>query len=264
VAEFTAKDVQALRKATGAGMLDAKRALEHAGGDMEEAARWLRLEGLSGAASRATREAVEGAVAIASTPTAVAAAALRCETDFVAKSEEFVEAVEELARLVAERGEAARQAFAPKLEELAQRVKERVEVGELVRFAREPGSLIATYLHRQAGRGVNAVLVELEGGDESLGHEVAMHIAFARPAYLRPEDVPPAEVEAERALLEEITRKEGKPEAQQARIVEGRLQGWFKERCLLEQPFVRDEKRRVRDVLGQATVRRFAQVVIGT
>lgn len=107
-------------------------------------------------------------------------------------------------------------------------------------------------------------MVELEGGDDELAHEIAVHIAFARPAYISKDEVPEEEVATERATVEEISRKEKKPEAAMAKIVEGRLRGWFKERCLMEQDYVRDEKRTIAELLGGARVVRFAQVVVGS
>jgi elongation factor Ts len=107
------------------------------------------------------------------------------------------------------------------------------------------------------------VLVEMRGASDELAHDIAVHVAFARPVYLRREDVPAAEVEAERATVETISRNEGKPEAALPKIVEGRMNGWFKERCLLEQAFAKDEKRTINDVIGGAEIERFAQVVVG-
>jgi len=106
-------------------------------------------------------------------------------------------------------------------------------------------------------------LVEMRGAGEDLAHDVAVHVAFARPQYLRREDVPQAEIDAERATVETISRNEGKPEAALPKIVEGRMNGWFKERCLLEQAYAKDEKRTIADLVGQAEVVRFAQVVVG-
>ena len=124
--------------------------------------------------------------------------------------------------------------------------------------------VLDSYLHVQNGRGVNGVLVELEGGSIELAHDIAVHIAFARPEYLSREDVPADVVAAERETMLAIARNEGKPEAQLDKIVEGRLNGWFKERVLLEQPFARDDKQTIAQVLGGAAVRRFAQVVVGS
>jgi elongation factor Ts len=264
MASVSAKDVQALRKATGAGMMDAKRALEEAGGDMEEAARLLRVQGLAGAAKRSGRDATQGAIALAVEGSAAALVELRCETDFVAKSAELVGLADELARLVAAKGEEALADRKEAVDALAAALKENVSVGTVVRFELAEGSVLGTYLHSQAGRGVNGVLVELAGGSEELAHDIAVHIAFARPAYLDRSQVPAAEIDAERATVEEMSRNEGKPEAALPKIVEGRMQGWFKERCLLDQPYVKDEKRSVADVLGGVRVLRFAQIVVGS
>jgi elongation factor Ts len=110
---------------------------------------------------------------------------------------------------------------------------------------------------------VNGVLVEVAGGDDELAHDLAVHIAFARPAYLRRDDVPASAIEAERATLETITRNEGKPEQAIAKIVEGRLGGFFKDIVLYEQPFAKDDKKSITDIVGSAEIVRFAQVEIG-
>ena len=260
---FTAKDVQALRQATGAGMMDCKRALVEADGDQESAKRWLREQGLAGAAKRSERDASQGAVALAVTGANAAIVELRCETDFVAKADGFVALVDELAQLVAAKGDGAAAERADVVDDLKTTLKENISVGRVVRFELGSDSVVGSYLHVQAGRGVNAVLVEMRGGSEELAHDIAVHVAFARPAYLRRDDVPAAEVDEERATVEQISRNEGKPEAALPKIVEGRMNGWFKERCLLEQAYAKDEKRSVADVIGGAEVLRFAQVVIG-
>ena len=190
MADFTAKDVQALRRATGAGMLDCKRALEETGGDIEKAKQWLREQGLAGAAKRSDREATQGAVALAVSGRNAAIVELRCETDFVAKAETFVNLTDELAQLVAEKGEQAAADRADDIDELKTTLKENISVGQMVRFEMGEDSVVGTYLHMQSGRGVNAVLVEMRGGTDELAHDVAVHVAFARPSYLRREDVP--------------------------------------------------------------------------
>jgi elongation factor Ts len=127
----------------------------------------------------------------------------------------------------------------------------------------QPGQVVDTYTHLQAGRGVNAVAVVIEGGDEELAHNLAVHIAFTKPTYLSRDDVPEADIEAERATVAEISRNEGKPEAALAKIVDGRMNGWFKDRVLLDQAYVRDEKQTITGMLGSARIVSFAQVVIG-
>lgn len=261
---ITARDIQSLRQATGVGMLDAKRALEENDGDMDEAKKWLRLKGLADKDKRSDREASQGAVAVVRQGSTAAMVELRCETDFVAKAPDFVSLVDELAAAVAAKGEDAVAGRQDEVDQLATSLKENISVGRVARVEAAEGEVLDAYLHQQAGRGVNGVIVLLRGGTQELAHDVAVHVAFAKPAYLRREDVPAADVAAERATVEQISRNEGKPEAALPKIVEGRMTGWFKERCLLEQPYVRDEKRSVADLLGSAEVVRFAQVVIGS
>lgn len=262
--EYTAKDVQSLRRLAGVGMLDAKRALDETNGTMEQAVQWLRVNGLAKAGARDGREASQGAVAAVRQGKTAAIVELRCETDFVAKAPEFVSLVDELAELVAAKGEDAVAERQEDVDRLRTSLQENITVGRVVRMESGEDQVLDTYLHQQSGRGVNAVLVLLQGGTQELAHEVATHIAFARPQFLRREDVPADEVAAERATVEEISRKEGKPEAALAKVVEGRMTGWYKERVLLDQPYVRDEKRSVSALLGGATVVQFAQVVIGS
>lgn len=262
--KFTAKDVQALRQLTGAGMMDAKRALEATDGNADEAAKWLREQGLGGVAKRAEREAGEGLVSLAVTDSAGAIVELRCETDFVAKSPELVGLAEELAALVAKGGEQATSERDSELDNLRTTLKENINVGRVVRLEIGDSSTLGSYVHIQNQRGVNAVLVELRGGNPELAHDIALHISFAKPKYIRRDEVPEADVAEERATVEQIARNEGKPEAQIPKIVEGRMNGFFKEQCLVEQAFVKDEKQTVANLLGTVEVLRFAQVVVGS
>ena len=261
---FTAKDVQSLRRLAGVGMLDAKRALEESDGDLDRALQWLRVRGIAKASAREDREASQGAVAAVRQGNSAAIVELRCETDFVAKAPEFVSLVDDLAALVAAKGPDAVSDRQGEVDQLRTSLQENIALGRVVRMESGDGQVLDTYVHQQAGRGVNAVIVLLEGGTQELAHDVAVHIAFARPGYLRRQDVPEADVAAERATVEEISRNEGKPEAALPKIVEGRMNGWFKERVLLEQPYVKDEKHSVADLLGSATLVGFAQVVIGS
>src|SRR5579872_133297 len=155
MADFTAKDVQRLRQMTGAGMLDAKKALEEASGDMDEAIKKLREKGLAGAAKRQDREATQGAVAAVRTGEAAAVAELRCETDFVAKADDFVALTDELAALVASKGEDAAGELDDEIDRLRTTLKENISVGRVKRLAAEAGQVVDTYVHQQAGRGVN-------------------------------------------------------------------------------------------------------------
>jgi elongation factor Ts len=263
MAEFTAKDVQRLRQMTQAGMMDCKKALEDTNGDFEAAAKLLREKGLGSAAKRSDRESSQGAVAIARAGDAVALVELKCETDFVAKSPDFVNMANDLAAAVAADGEAAAQERADAIDDLKVTLKENIQLGQVIRYQAAPGNVIDTYLHVQNDRGVNGVLVELSGASQEVAHDVAVHIAFGRPEYLRREDVPAEQVEAERATLEAQARNTGKPEAALPKIVDGMLNGWYKERVLLEQPFAKNDKQSVEQVLGGGDIVRFAQVVVG-
>ena len=263
MADFTAKDVQELRKATGAGMMDAKKALEATGGDREAASKWLREKGLGAAAKRGDRENTQGAVAIARDGDIAAMVELKSETDFVAKSPDFVNLADELAAMVAAKGEQAASERSDAIDELKVVLKENIELGRVVRYEASSGNVLDTYLHVQSDRGVNGVLIELKNGSQELAHDLAVHIAFGKPEYLRRDDVPQAEVDAERQTLEATARNSGKPEQALPKIVEGMLNGWFEERVLLDQPYAKDDKQSVQQVLGDAEVVRFAQVVIG-
>ncbi len=240
-----------------------KNALEEADGDLEEAAQILRLKGLAGAAKRSDREASEGAVAAVRSGDAAAVVELRCETDFVAKADDFVALTDELAALVAAKGEDAVTELNEEIDRLRTTLKENISVGRVRRLVAQSGQVVDTYLHQQAGRGVNAVAVVIEGGTDELAHDIAVHIAFTKPTYLSRDEVPQADIDAERATVLEISRNEGKPEAALDKIVDGRMNGWYKERVLLDQSYVRDEKQTIASMLGSARIVAFAQVVIG-
>ncbi|MGA0064698.1 MAG: translation elongation factor Ts [Ilumatobacteraceae bacterium] len=258
-----AKDVQALRQATGAGMMDCKKALEESAGDYEAAKKWLREKGLAASAKRAERESNQGVVALSIDCPQAAIVKLKCETDFVASSESFVAEAQALADLVRTKGEAAVAERSQQLEDLKILLKENIDLGEVVRFEAAAGNIMDSYVHIQGGRGVNVVVVEMKDATEELAHDVAVHVAFARPSYLTREEVPADVIAAEKATLETATRNEGKPEAAIAKIVEGRLNGFFKDIVLLEQPYAKDDKKSVKDVIGKASIVRFAQVFIG-
>jgi elongation factor Ts len=261
---ISAKDIQNLRNAAGVGMMEAKKALEANEGDHEAAMKWLREQGLASMAKRTDRDNAQGAVAVGKAGDNYAIAQVKCETDFVAKSPDFKALVQAIADSVAADGEeAAVAAHKSTLEKLIVSLKENIEVGRLVRFVPAAGSVVDSYLHIQSERGVNATLVEVAGGDQEMAHDIALHIAFARPQYLSRDEVPAEAIASERETLETLTRNEGKPEAAIPKIVDGRISGYFKERCLLEQEFAKDNKQTIAGILGKATIVRFAQVQIG-
>jgi elongation factor Ts len=243
--------------------MDAKKALEENGGDMEAAAQWLREKGMAKVAKLAERENSQGSVAVVVDGNVGAMVELKCETDFSAKSDDFVSLTQDLADAVMARGTEAVAELDERLDALRISKRENIDLGKVVRFEAAEGAVLDSYLHLQDGRGVNAVLVEIAGGDRELAHQIAVHIAFAKPPYLTRDEVPADEVERERANLEGITKAEGKPDQAVPKIVEGRLNAWFKDQVLLEQPYVKDDKKTISELLGGATLVRFAQVFIG-
>ena len=259
---FTAKDVQNLRQATGAGMMDAKRALTETDGDFDAAAKSLREKGLAKSVDRADRENTQGAVAVGSGDGVAVIVELKCETDFVAKSEEFLTVLDQLVDAVVTDGTV--DAYKERVDDLKVTLKENIDVGRVVRLEVGPEQVVDTYLHKQEGRGVNAVIVVLDGGDQELAHEVAVSAAFSKPRYLARDEVPQAEADEERATLEGITRAEGKPEQAIDKIVTGRLNAWYKDRVLLEQAYAKDDKQTITQLLGDAKIAQFAQVYIGS
>jgi elongation factor Ts len=277
--DFTAKDVAALRKATGAGMMDCKRALEETGGDLEAAKDWLRAQGITKQAKRSGRAAQQGAVDVAVNGSAGAVVELTCETDFVAKGGDFRDLVAALVRQVAEQGDAdiESQLFeggtvADAVQALGAKLGENVGIGRVARYETTDG-LLDAYKHIQNERGTIGVLVELGGVDpddakaREVAHDVALHVASAAPRYARRDDVPAETVEHERAVLEELTRNEGKPDQAIPKIVEGRLNGFFKDNVVAEQPFIREPKTTVGKLVeglgAEATIRRFVRFKIG-
>ena len=263
MADFSAKDVQRLRQLTGAGMMDAKKALVENAGDFEAAAKWLREKGLTSSAKRDDRESSQGAVSIARSGNVAAMVELKCETDFVAKSPDFVALADQLAAAVANDGEGAAAAKQEAVDDLKVTLKENIQLGRVERVEAGEGDVLDTYLHVQNGRGVNGVLVVIAGGTQELAHDIAVHAAFGKPRYVTRDEVPANLVAEERATLEAQARNSGKPEAALPKIVEGMLTGWFKDQVLLDQPFAKDDKKSVAQVLGDAKLVRFAQVVVG-
>ena len=269
------EDIKKLREQLGTGMVDTKNALEEAGGDVEKATEILRLKGAKGNAKRADRSTSEGLV-IAHEGNGVAyLMELACETDFVAKNDKFVKLADDVLAAVvaagAENAEAALAApagsgtIASMIDDQAAIIGEKVE---LRRVAKLSGENFAVYLHKtnkdlppQVG-----VVVAYSGSDADTARSVAQHISFADPQYLSREDVPEEAVEAERRIVEEISRGEGKPDAALPKIVEGRLGAFFKQVALLEQDYARDNKLQIKQVLEQAglSVSGFARFRVGS
>ncbi|HNI69951.1 MAG TPA: translation elongation factor Ts [Marmoricola sp.] len=267
---ISAADVKKLRDLTGAGMMDAKKALQEADGDFDKAVEVLRVKGAAKAAKRgAEREATSGLVANSGN----ALVELKSETDFVAKNEDFIAAAQKIAdaAATAQAGDAdALKAVAldgstvgEMVEGLAVTIGEKIELGQVAFFE---GNTVA-YMHKRAADLPPAVgvLVEYEGSDADAARGAAMQIAAMRPQYLNRDEVPADIVERERSIAEATAREEGKPEQAIAKITEGRLNGFFKEVALLDQPSVTDNKKSVKQVLDAAgvTINRFARFEVG-
>lgn len=274
MANISIADLKMLREQLGTGMSDTKAALEEANGDVEKATEILRLKGAKGNAKRADRSTSEGLVATAESEGAVTMIALGCETDFVAKNEKFIALADRVVAAAAAAGatdlESALAAPAESgtvqsiIEEQAATIGEKVE---LTKVARVEGAEHAIYLHRtskdlppQVG-----VVVAYTGDDAETARAVAQHIAMFDPRYVTRDEVPAELVEKERELVTEIARGEGKPEAALPKIIEGRLNGFFKQYTLLDQDYARDNKQSVAKVLEAAglTVTGFARFKVG-
>ncbi len=277
MANYTAADVKKLRELTGAGMMDCKKALDEADGNVDKAVEALRIKGQKGVAKREGRSAENGAVVsvIADDNTSGVLVELKCETDFVAKGDKFQAVGNQIAQHAAATSPADIQALLASEIESGKTVQTFVDeananLGEKIvldRFAQFSGTYVTAYMHRtmpdlppQIG-----VLVELDKADATLAKGIAQHIAAFAPKYLSREDVPAEIVESERRVAEETTRAEGKPEAALPKIVEGRVNGFFKEATLLGQPYALDQKKSVQKVLDEAgvTLKRFARIKVG-
>ena len=270
MANISAADVKKLRDLTSAGMMDSKKALEEADGDFDKAVEILRIKGGQKAAKRgAERTASNGLVATAGG----ALVELNCETDFVAKSDEFVAVAQQIAEAADEAKPADAEALkgvklgdstvGETVEGLAVKIGEKIELGRVAVFE----GPVATYMHRRAADLPPAVgvLVEYEGPNEDAARGAAMQIAAMRPQFVSRDEVPEDVVAKEREIAEATAREEGKPEQALPKIVEGRLNGFFKEVALLDQPSVQESKKSVKAVLDEAgvTVKRFARFEVG-
>lgn len=274
MANFTIADIKALREQLGTGMVDTKKALEEADGDVEKAVEILRLKGAKGNAKRADRSTSEGLVTARETEGAVTLLELACETDFVAKNDRFIALADKVVAAAAAAGadsvEAALAADADgqTVEQLIS--DEAAIIGEKVELRRVRtirGDKFEVYLHKtskdlppQVG-----VVLAYTGDDAETARSIAQHISFANPSFLTRDDVPEADVQKEREIVTEISRNEGKPEAALPKIVEGRVNAFFKQVSLLDQDYAKDNKLSVAKVASDAglTLTDFARFKVG-
>ncbi|PSK95666.1 translation elongation factor Ts (EF-Ts) [Murinocardiopsis flavida] len=276
MANFTAADVKKLRDLTGAGMMACKKALEESDGDFDQAVEALRIKGAKDVGKRAERTAANGLVALQQDgDTSAVLIELNCETDFVAKNDKFQELAQELAAFAARTapddvaslltseysdGKSVQQV----IEENSAVIGEKVE---LRRYAKFDGAFVASYMHKSDPDlpPTMGVLVELDKADAEVGKDLAQQIAALAPKYVGKDEVPADVVENERRVAEATAREEGKPEQALPKIIEGRVNGFFKDVTLLGQPFVKENKKSVQKVVDEAgvTVRRFVRFKVG-
>lgn len=271
MAEITAALVKELREKTGAGMMDCKKALNEAAGDIEAAIDWLRKKGLAAAAKKSGRVAAEGLVAVASNDRSAAMVEVNAETDFVARNEAFQSFVEEVAKVALKVGEdleaikaatlASGRTVADELTHLIATIGENMSLRR-ARVFTVPSGVVATYVHGalRPGLGKIGVLAAIEASSaseaiEQLGRQIGMHVAATRPSSLDVDNLDQDAVERERAVLIEQSRASGKPEAIIEKMVEGRIRKFYEEVVLLEQVWVHDGESRVKDVVKKAGVK---------
>lgn len=270
MANYTTADVKRLRELTGSGMMDVKKALDESDGDFDKAIEILRIKGAKDVGKRAERTTANGLVAA----DGGVLVELSCETDFVAKNEEFqtlaaqvVEVAKELRpadeKELLDARFSGEQTVGEAIAELSAKIGEKLELRRVVVFDGE----VSTYLHRRSSDLPPAVgvLVEYTGGNEEAARNVAMHIAAMKPKFVTRDEVPGDLVANERRIAEETAREEGKPEQALPKIVEGRVNGFFKDVVLIDQPSVQESKKTVKAVLDEAgvTVTRFARFEVG-
>ena len=274
MANFTAADVKALREQTGAGMMDVKKALTEANGDAEKALEIIRLKGLKSLSKREGRQASAGLLAAQTDGTVGVLVEVNSETDFVAKNQKFIDFSNEVlaaavaskaadldALLAAPMGEGT---VKDRLDAFAAVIGEKLQIGRIVRVE---GENVDLYLHQtnpdlppQVG-----VFVVTDAAGKSVAHDIAMHVAAYMPAYLDRDSVPSDVLDKERATLEKITLEEGKPANIVPKIVEGRLNAFYKDNCLVDQAFARDPSKSVGQILKEAgaKVTNFVRVHVG-
>ena len=270
MANYTVKDIQALRERTGAGMMDVKKALDEAEGDADKALEIIRVKGLQGASKREGRAAAEGLIAATVKDGVGVMIEINSETDFVAKSDKFIELGNTVLEVAATSGADNLEALLAAdyngtplgdfVKEEGALLGEKVEVR---RIARLEGAYVDPYLHKTSADlpaqvGVLVAVDAASDAAKTAAHDVAVHIAAMSPTYLSRDEVPEDIVANERRIAEETARAEGKPERAMQNIIEGRLTGYFKEVALLDQPFTKDTKTTVGKVLEEADTKALA------
>ncbi|MEO0936569.1 MAG: translation elongation factor Ts [Pseudomonadota bacterium] len=269
---ITAALVKELRDSTGAGMMDAKKALTESNGDMEAAVDWLRTKGLAKAAKKSGRTAAEGLVAVVVDGGTGVAVEVNSETDFVGKNAEFQEMVSGIATVAlgvddVEALTAADMGGKPVSEVVTDKIATIGENMSVRRMSKLTGGTVVSYVHNAAapGMGKIGVLVAMDGGDEAFGKQVAMHIAAVNPAALSEADLDPAVVEKEKQVQMDIARESGKPEQVIEKMIVGRMKKYMAEVTLLNQQFVVNPDLTVEAAANEAgaTITGYARLEVG-
>ena len=272
MAAITAKDVMALREKTGAGMMDCKKALIDADGDMEKAGDLLRERGIAKAAKRATKVAAEGLVFALVEGKKGVLVEINCESDFVAKGDKFKALVNDIAKqiLAVEPADVetllASNMNGKTVESFVQEAT--AVIGEKISVRRftlyKTNGFIETYIHMG---GTMGVMLDFDGADSAenkeTAHNVALHTAFSKPAYLSADEVSAETIEKEKAILTQEVMNEGKPQAIAEKIVMGKIKKYYEDNCLLDQKFVKDDTVTIKQLLGKLTLNRFCFYVMG-
>jgi elongation factor Ts len=269
MATISATAVKDLREKTGVGMMEAKKALEEAEGNFENAVDILRKKGLSASAKKAGRVAAEGTITSSASANTGVIIEVNSETDFVAKNEEFQQFAKGLADLIRDKKPAnvavlsklaiGNESVEAKRQALVQKIGENLSIRRFERY--ETDGKLAIYIH---GTRIG-VMVEFADGDDQLGKDIAMHIAAANPLYLSRETVPAELIARERAIYEAQAKETGKPANVISKIVDGKLEKFYADTCLLEQVYIKDPdgKLKVKNILKSATIRRFIRYQLG-
>ncbi|MFA5047612.1 MAG: translation elongation factor Ts [Patescibacteria group bacterium] len=248
--------ISQLRDKTGAGIGDCKKALEESGGDIDLAIENLRKRGEIKAAKKSDRATKEGVIALASEGDKLAVVALACETDFVSRTDEFGQTVSDFAtHLLANNSLDEFKSWAEKImkDELVMKIGENLQLGGYGVFT---GSPMGTYLH--SNKKVAGVVV-LSGGSKDLADDIALHLAAMSPKYLNPQEVPTDVLDKEKEIYREQLKSENKPEAIWDKIIDGKLNKFYEDNCLLNQVFVKDDTKKIKDLLGDATITAWAR-----
>lgn len=264
---ITASDVAKLRSLTGAGMMDCKKALDEAEGDMEKAGELLRKKGIVKAAKRTDKIAAEGATLVKTSGNTAVVVEVNSETDFVAQNEDFKKMVNELADYLLEKKpvsteEAMSSEVMEKLNNLTAKIGEKIALRRFEVAQKSDADVFGAYSH--LGGKISVLILLQNSTDEELARDIAMHAAASNPKYISRDQVPTDVVEKEKEIYTEQLKQQGKPEAAIGNILKGKLDKFYSEVCLLEQPFIKDEEKTIQKLLGEnVTIEKMARFELG-